>query len=157
MRDESREPTMTWDEYFIRGVRWVASKSKDPRTQVGCLIVSPENETLITCFNGLPRGVEDTPERYERPLKDRYVVHSESNGIALAAKRGIAICGCSMFISLPPCCRCSGEIMQAGIVEVVVDGVREQEWFSPRYTEECAAAEEILKERGVLIRRAYVP
>jgi deoxycytidylate deaminase len=49
----------TWDQYFIEMAFLVASKSKDPSTQVGCVIVGPDNEIRSTGFNGFPRGVEE--------------------------------------------------------------------------------------------------
>lgn len=48
---------MKWDEYFIKMAMLVASKSKDPSTQVGCVIVGPDNEVRSTGYNGFPRGV----------------------------------------------------------------------------------------------------
>ena len=62
---------MNWDEYFFDIIKSVSKKSKDPSTQVGCLIVSPNNEIVSTGFNGFPRGVED---RYE-VVPERYNIH----------------------------------------------------------------------------------
>jgi dCMP deaminase len=50
---------MTWDNYFIEMAELIASKSKDPSTQVGCVIVGPDNEIRSTGFNGFPRGVRE--------------------------------------------------------------------------------------------------
>lgn len=51
---------MKWDTYFINMAMLVAKKSKDPSTQVGCVIVGPDKEIRSTGFNGFPRGVEET-------------------------------------------------------------------------------------------------
>jgi len=49
----------SWDNYFISMAMLVASKSKDPSTKVGCVIVGPDNEVRSTGFNGFPRGVKE--------------------------------------------------------------------------------------------------
>lgn len=52
----------SWDEYFIRMAMFVAQKSKDDSTQVGCVIVSTDNTVLSMGYNGFPRGVRETLE-----------------------------------------------------------------------------------------------
>ena len=49
-----------WKEYFVDLTLTVASKSKDPSRQVGCIIVGPDKEIRSTGFNGFPRGVRET-------------------------------------------------------------------------------------------------
>lgn len=61
---------MKWDEYFIKMTMLVASKSKDPSTQVGCVIVGPDNEVRSTGYNGFPRGVAETTDvRQHAPVE----------------------------------------------------------------------------------------
>lgn len=50
---------MNWEEYYIKMAMLIATKSKDPSTQVGCVIVGPDNEVRSTGFNGFPRGVQE--------------------------------------------------------------------------------------------------
>ena len=57
---------MNWDEYFMRMVYLVASKSCDLRTKVGSVIVR-DNQILTTGYNGFPRGVEYKEHRIHRP------------------------------------------------------------------------------------------
>jgi len=71
---------MKWDEYFIRMSMLVASKSKDPSTKVGCVIVGPDNEIRSTGFNGFPRGVTEMvaspahlPVEVEYDITSRYL------------------------------------------------------------------------------------
>ena len=52
-----------WDERFLELAKQIASWSKDPSTQVGCVVVGPDREIRSTGFNGLPRGIEDSEER----------------------------------------------------------------------------------------------
>lgn len=62
---------MNWKQYFIDLTLVVASKSKDPSRQVGCVIVGPDKEIRSTGFNGFPRGVRETS------LMDHGVVEME--------------------------------------------------------------------------------
>ena len=46
-----RENYLSWDEYFMGVAMLAAGRSKDPNTQVGACIVSPENIIIST---GIP-------------------------------------------------------------------------------------------------------
>ena len=49
-----RRDYITWDEYFMGVAEMSARRSKDPSTQVGACIVSPENKILSMGYNGFP-------------------------------------------------------------------------------------------------------
>lgn len=51
---------MNWTEYFMRQVYLVASKSKDPKTHIGAVLVR-NNAVLSQGFNGMPMGVWEHP------------------------------------------------------------------------------------------------
>jgi dCMP deaminase len=61
--------TKSWTDYFLAMAHLVASKSKDPSTKVGCVVITEDKVVAATGYNGLPRGVEDKAERMERPAK----------------------------------------------------------------------------------------
>ena len=68
---------MDWPEYFMGFALHAAHKSKDLHTQVGCVIIGPEGEIRATGYNGIPKGVQDLPERLERPAKYLWTAHAE--------------------------------------------------------------------------------
>lgn len=107
-----------WPEYLIGFARHAATKSKDS-TQVGAALVGPLGEVRLTGYNGPPQGVEDRPERRERPEKYTWVSHAEMNVIAFAARQGIETAGCTLYVTHQPCSMCSRLIIQAGIKKVV--------------------------------------
>ena len=79
-----RTDYITWDEYFMGVAMLAARRSKDPNTQVGACIVSPENIIISTGYNGLPNGCSDDeyPWAREGPeTKYPFVVHAELNAI----------------------------------------------------------------------------
>ena len=56
---EQRNDYISWDEYFMGIALLTAMRSKDPNSQVGACIVSPENKILSLGYNGMPIGCPD--------------------------------------------------------------------------------------------------
>lgn len=105
------------DAGFILDAWNYAQHSKDPSTRVGCVIIRPDRTAASWGFNGFPRGVKDTVERYnDRQVKYAFVVHAEANAIATARE---PLHGYSLFCTLAPCNECAKLIIQAGIKRVV--------------------------------------
>lgn len=109
----------SWTEYYMAFAHLAAVKSKDS-TQVGAVLVGPDGEIRLSGYNGPPRGVNDLPERRERPAKYLFASHSEQNLISFAAREGIRTKGCTVYVTHHPCSSCSRSLIQAGIVCVVV-------------------------------------
>ena len=81
-----------WDKRFLELAKQIASWSKDPSTQVGCVVVGPDREIRSTGFNGLPRGIEDSEDRLNnREIKYPMICHAEENAIMHAARIGISL------------------------------------------------------------------
>lgn len=112
-----------WDGRFIELAESIATWSKDPSRGVGAVIVSPLRQVLATGYNGLPRGVEDHPDRLERPMKYDLIVHAEMNAIIQCARNGVSPVGATLYSSFSPCIHCTLSIVQAGIQRVVTRSV----------------------------------
>ncbi len=138
------EPTgIDWPTYLMGFASHAAQKSKDS-TKVGAVLVGPNNEVLLTGFNGPPIGVRDLPERRERPLKYLATSHSEANLVAFAARRGIRTEGCTVYVTHPCCSGCAKALIQAGVSRVIFgDGKTSMPM------DEFAFAEIMFKEAGV--------
>lgn len=54
-----RANVISWDEYFMSIAFLSAMRSKDPSTQVGACIVSPDKRIVGIGYNGFPRGCSD--------------------------------------------------------------------------------------------------
>lgn len=108
-----------WDSYFMTMAYLVATKSKDPSSKVGAVIVGPDREVRSTGYNGLPRGLNDTEERYAKPLKYNLINHAEENAILNCSRIGTSTKGCSLYVPWIPCSLCTKSIIQAGIIEVI--------------------------------------
>ena len=134
---------MDWNEYLHGFAAHAALKSKDP-TKVGAALVGPEGELRLCAFNGPPRGVDDLPERRERPAKYLFASHAEQNLVAFAAREGIRTSGCTVYVTHHPCSACAKTLIQAGVICVMVGpGVTSMP------DEEFRAAASMFQEAGV--------
>lgn len=137
---------LSWDEYFVGMAAYTATKSKDPKAQVGCVVVGPDHEVRSMGYNDHPRGLVDFPARRTAPLKFIYTEHAERNAIYNAARIGAALKGCSMYSPRYPCAECARAIVQAGIVELITS---EPDFEHHRWGEDARHAQIILYEGGV--------
>ena len=121
---DKRQDYISWDEYFM-GVAYLAGmRSKDPNTQVGACIVSPDNKILSIGYNGFPKGCSDDEFPWAREgdaynTKYFYSTHSELN--AILNYRGGNLEGAKLYVTLFPCNECTKAIIQSGIKTEVYD------------------------------------
>lgn len=143
-----------WNEYYLAICRAVAARSKDPNTQLGCVIAGPAHEIRSTGYNSLPRGIrDDVPERLERPTKYMWMEHAERNAIYNAARCGTPLEGCTLYVEIMPCMDCGRALVQAGIREVVISSERMKEYSSEYYNEHFRMVEVLFEEAGINVRR----
>lgn len=107
---------ISWDEMWMRMAQLVAERSKDPNTQVGAVVVSPDNKRIAVGYNGFPAGQEETPKLWESPTKYDHVVHAEPNALLHA---NTDTTGWTLYVTYPPCSRCAPLVINAGIKRIV--------------------------------------
>ena len=141
-----------WDKRFLDLAFHIAGWSKDPSTKVGCIIVGEDREIRSTGFNGFPRGIEDSEDRYtNRDLKYPLICHAEENAIMHAARIGVSLKNCRAYVTWPPCTRCARSLIQAGVVEVVYP----QDCEVPeRWMADFDMSTDMMGEAGLRIRQA---
>jgi dCMP deaminase len=106
-----------WDQRFLDLAEHISQWSKDPRTKVGAVIVDEKKRVVSIGYNGFPRGVEDTPDRYnDRPTKHLFVAHAERNALDNSP---MTVENCTLYVPLVPCSECAKSIIQRGITRVV--------------------------------------
>jgi len=141
----------SWDEYFFDLLPLIASKSKDPHTKVGCIIIGEGKEIKTTGYNSFPRGLRDNvPERLERPEKYNWIIHAEQNAICNASRNGVSLLNSIMYLHGLPCMSCACSIVQAGIKEIVYKELDVSK--SIKYAEEIKKSRILLEECGVNLR-----
>jgi dCMP deaminase len=87
--------------------------------------VGAKGQVLAQGYNGFPRGIDDSQERYnDRERKYGLVVHAEMNVIYNATYNGISLDGATLYVTgLPVCSECAKGIIQVGIRRVVIDEI----------------------------------
>lgn len=94
--------------------------SKDNSTKVGAITIEPNTLQIKSIgYNGLPRKINETPERWNKPNKYSYVVHSEANMICNASLNGISLSNSILVVTLFPCNECAKLIIQSGIKTII--------------------------------------
>ena len=141
--------TEKWDRRFLALARHLAEWSKDPTTKVGCVIVGPSNEVRALGYNGLPRNVDESAPRLARPDKYVWIEHAERNAIYTAARTGVPLEGCRMYVSWFPCIDCARAAVQVGLTEIVAV---EPDWSLEPWGPQFIRAKELLSEGGVRLR-----
>ena len=141
---------ISWQQYFMGVAKLSAYRSKDPNTQVGACIVSPENKIVGVGYNGLPWGCEDDQFPWaarEGDLYDTkypYVVHAELNAILNSISH---LQGCTIYVSLFPCNECAKAIIQSGIKKIVYESDKYSD------TEATQASKKMLMAAGVELQQ----
>lgn len=141
--------SLKWDNRFLDLAEHVSKWSKDPSTQVGAVIVRPDNTIVSLGYNGFPRGVNDSPQNlHNREHKYPRVVHAEVNAI-LMAKEPLA--NCTLYVTpLSPCSSCAGVIIQSGIRRVAF---RSAYIGTEKWNASFAISAEMFEQAGVIWKR----
>ena len=139
-----------WDKRFLKLAKHISKWSKDPSTQVGCVVVGPDKEIRSTGFNGLPRGIADNDERLNnREIKYPLICHAEENAIMHSARIGISLKDCTAYVTWPPCTRCARSLIQAGISTIIYPSDIE---IPERWIEDFNLSLNMLKEANIVLR-----
>lgn len=146
MNMDKRKDYISWDEYFM-GIAVLSSmRSKDPNTQVGACIVSPEKKIIGVGYNGFPIGCSDDELPWAREgewidTKYPYVCHAELNAILNSPISSLK--GATLYVALFPCNECAKAIIQTGIRKVI--------YLSDKYrdTDATKASRKMMESAGI--------
>jgi len=137
-----------WDERYMDIAKRIAAWSKDPSRKIGAVAVGSKGQILSQGYNGFPRGILDSSERYNnRERKYQLVVHAEMNVIYNATFNGVSLDGASMYVyGLPVCSECAKGIIQVGVRRVVI---LTEDVVPDIWTNSFKITEKVLSEAGV--------
>lgn len=111
--DKESEGRTSWARYFIEMAETASRKSKDPSTKVGCIIVNPKNNKVVsTGYNGFPAKCDETQMTFERPMKYHLTIHAEMNALAFAHTD---LSEHMAFVTHAPCENCLKHMIAFGI------------------------------------------
>ena len=142
---------INWDDIYMTMTYLVAMKSEDPASKLGAIIVDEDNVLVSSGYNGLPRGIQVTPERLERPEKYFWFEHAERNAIYNALRLNHSVRNAKMYTNGLPCMDCGRAIIQTGIKEVIFDN-RWDIKQSDLWKENCGRTGHMFRERGINFR-----
>ena len=130
--------------------REVSTWSKDPSRQIGAVAVGLKGQILAQGYNGFPRGIKDSDERYsDREKKYKYVVHAEMNCIYNASWNGVSLNDSDFYVyGLPVCSECAKGLIQVGVKKVVVK-VPHQISIPINWLQHEKITKELFKEAGI--------
>ena len=142
--------TDDWNIFFMQQAQLMSTRSKDPSTKVGCIIVSPQRVVLSEGYNGFPRGIADTPERLnDRAQKYPRVVHGEANAVINAGRNGAKIVDGIVFVTQPPCPDCTKLLVNAGIREILYIDLDESKKGIAGWRDQLSISFDMLDEAGI--------
>jgi len=142
----------SWDEYFMKIARVVATRSNCAKRNVAAVVVK-DSRIVSTGYNGTPRGTTNcsaggcprclslTPSGED--LGDCVCSHAEENAITQAAYHGVSLKDATIYTTFMPCVMCTKMIINAGIREVV---------FQAAYPLPDSARD-LFRQAGVLTRQ----
>jgi dCMP deaminase len=138
-----------WTRRYLDIAKEVSTWSKDPSKQIGAVAVGDKGQILSQGYNGFPRGVKDTDNRYnDREEKYKYVVHGEMNCIYNACNSGVSLNGATLYVTgLPVCSECAKGIIQVGIKKVVMEYPKD---IPPIWEKSVQLTKQMFYEAGVL-------
>lgn len=136
----------SWDIFYLKMARLMSTKSKDPSTQTGAVIVRPDKSVCSVGFNGFAKGMRDDHSLYEnRDTKYSRIIHCEMNAILLS--KDTSHVGYTLYTwPFCSCDRCSVHMIQAGIKRFVFPALPADK--SDRWKTNIDLAQSYMREAG---------
>jgi dCMP deaminase len=109
---------VSWDTYYMNIAEVVKTRSLDPKTKVGSVLVSLKDKRIIsTGYNSAPAGLDDDSIDWsDREYIHTIVCHSEMNTILYANSR---FEDSVLYTTMSPCCDCMKLLSCAKIKQVI--------------------------------------
>ncbi len=109
--------TPDWDTYFMSIAEIVKTRSKDPKLQVGAVLVSLKNNRIIsTGYNSLKSGLNDNIDWTDREFVRDLVIHAETNAILYAESK---FEDSILYITHSPCKECL-KLLAATNIKIII-------------------------------------
>jgi dCMP deaminase len=105
-----------------------------------CTLFVRDSRIIVTGINGTPSGYDncdslfcatDYDRAHHHEFSEAHEIHGEMNGILFAAKHGISLQDCVIYITLEPCNNCMKNLIGLGIKTVYFNksyDLRDDSW-----------------------------
>ena len=115
----------SFDEIYMELAQNLSRKSHCVKIGVGA-VLTKETRIVSLGYNGPPAGTHNCDQEWpgvgcERDSKGScsLALHAEQNAILYAAKNGVPMNGCTLYVTLSPCLACARIIFTMGIRKVL--------------------------------------
>lgn len=109
---------MKSDEYFMELARTAASKSQEPSTKVGCVIVDENDNIVSTACNDYAIDPNSEYSTDEKPIRYLISVHAEMRALILAER---SIRNCKVYVTHASCENCLKHLIVASVKEIIYE------------------------------------
>jgi dCMP deaminase len=135
-----------WHNRFLNLAETISHWSKDPSTKCGAIIVDDYGTVISQGYNGFPRGMDDTDEKYnDREYKYDHVIHAEMNAVINARQ---AIDDHIVYVwPMLPCIRCTVVLAQSHIKCIVSQKLPKN--LEERWGESVRKSKAVFEEVGI--------
>jgi dCMP deaminase len=106
----------SWDSYFMWLCKLVATRSIDPSTKHGCIIVDKNHRVVSVGYNGPPQGIDNAVVPLTRPEKYNWMIHAEENALLFCYQ---PLDDATVYITGKPCVLCLRKLIQKKVKKVV--------------------------------------
>lgn len=131
---------LTKDSYFLSIADQIKSRSPDPKTQVGAVLVDNNDRIVGTGYNGPPPGFDDQSLDWtNRESVYPFIVHAEMNAILYSGARYDE--RAKLYVTVSPCKDCIKLIAASGIKTI---------FFRDRY-KDYSVVQELAKKFGITL------
>lgn len=113
---QSKQKRPSWEDVYLDVARTIAKRSKDPRTQVGAVLVK-DKSIFAVGYNAEPRNSTLAFDWFSEE-KYTYVIHAEMNALANAARLSVSCEGADIYVTHAPCPNCLNALIQNGVKRV---------------------------------------
>lgn len=138
---------MSSHEEFMLIAQAMSSRSHDPSTKVGSVIVDNGNIVALG-FNHVPQRIQFTQKQIEdRSWKYPRVIHAEIDAILKLGKQIVSYP--IMYTTHYPCSACATLIVESGIKEIYTHKIPID--MLERWGESMKLSSQILQEGGVFV------
>lgn len=109
---------VSWNDYFMNICEVIKTRSLDPKTQVGAVLVSLKDKRIIsTGYNSIPSGLDDfSIDWSDREYVHTIINHAEMNVLLYANNR---FEDSVLYTTMSPCCSCMKLLSSAKIKKVI--------------------------------------
>jgi dCMP deaminase len=121
-----------------------SSKSNDPSSKLGAVVVGSRGVIVGRGYNGFPPGIAEDERIANRETKYDLVIHSEMRALIQA---GEFANGGTLYVTTHPCVRCTVHIIEYGIKRIVMMAPSSD--FMSRWSESVRKARALFEEAGI--------